>query len=72
MTDPDTPVSDDRADYVRRLIASRRPGLTEADLAEVAVPDPDALPASIGEQVMEVLDFMMTRMDRIERAVIPA
>ena len=33
--DPDAPARDDRADYVRGLVAALRPELTEADLAQL-------------------------------------
>jgi hypothetical protein len=61
----------DRAAYVRRLILARCPELSEADLAALgdAAPDPDALPPTIGEQILDVIGHMMDRLDRIERAV---
>jgi len=57
---------DDRAAYVRSLIASRCPELSTDDLALLGEPDPDAIPASIGVQILEVLDRLMDRMDRME------
>lgn len=64
------PEADDRAAYVRALIAARAPEISAADLALLGdAPDPDTLPASIGQQILEVLDHMMTRMDALERAV---
>jgi hypothetical protein len=60
----------DRGDYARRLIAARAPEVGPAELAALgAAPDPDLLPASIGERILEVLDHMMTRMERLEAAV---
>jgi hypothetical protein len=62
---------DDRLEYARRLIASRCPELDPADLAALAeaAPDPNALPGSISEQILDAIGHMMDRLDRIERAV---
>jgi hypothetical protein len=63
----------DRADYVQRLIAARIPELGLADLATLgAAPDSDALPGSIGLQILEVVEALADRMDGLERAVRPA
>ncbi len=60
----------DRAAYARALIASRCPELDPADLAALGdAPDPDMLPATIGVQIMEVLERMADRMDAFERVV---
>jgi hypothetical protein len=37
-----------------------------------AAPDPDALPAPIGEQILDVIGHMADRLDRLESAVSPA
>lgn len=68
MTAPS--VSDDR-DRIVRLIMARCPELTDADLAMLAeaAADPDMLPASIGVQIMTVLERMADRMDAFERVV---
>ena len=47
--------------------------LTDNDLALLSVGkfadrDPDTLPASIGEDILDVLAHMMDRMDKIERS----
>ena len=69
-THPHAPQDIDRVSYVRTLVAHRCPELSEADLAMSAEPDQgDTLPSSIGAQIVEILDHMMTRMDRIEKAV---
>jgi hypothetical protein len=62
---------DDRAAYVRALIASRCPELGPADLATLAVrPDPDAgIPPEIADQIMDVLLAFEARLERIENAV---
>lgn len=71
MTDPTPAPDDDRAAYVRCLIASRCPELGPSDLAMLteATPDPDMLPARIGVQIMAVLERMADRMDAFEKAV---
>jgi hypothetical protein len=67
MTDPS--VSYDR-DRIMRLIMARCPELSDAARAALgAAPDPDALPATIGQQILDAISFMMDRLDRIERAV---
>jgi hypothetical protein len=62
-------MTDDRAEYVRRLIAARVPELTEAEITEAFTPPPDAdaIPGHIGLQIMEVLDRMSDRMEGFER-----
>ena len=41
------------------LIMARCPELTEADLAQLAAPDPDdRLSASIGEQILDVISHV--------------
>jgi hypothetical protein len=69
MTAPTPAGEDDRAAYVRALIASRCPELGPSDLAMLAEADPHALPGSIGVQIMEVLERMADRMDAFERVV---
>jgi hypothetical protein len=57
-------------DRVMRLIRARCVDvLTDADLALLgdAAPDPDALPASIGAQILEVVERMADRLDAFER-----
>ena len=60
-------MTDERLEYVRRLIAARIPELSE-DLALLALPDDpeEMLPASILQQVVEILDRMTARQDQIE------
>jgi hypothetical protein len=67
MTDQTDAPETDRERIVR-LIRARCPELSDADLATLAAaPDPDALPAKIGEQILEVLSHLMDRMDGLER-----
>ena len=80
MTDPDAPdhadaqicalpPEADRAAYVRALIASRCPELSDSDLTLLhAPPDPDTLPGSIGEAILEVCERMADRLDALESA----
>jgi hypothetical protein len=60
-------------DDIRRLIAARVPELDPADIADAfgvtAQPDPDSVPAEIVAEVLEVVDHLMNRMDRLEEAV---
>ena len=66
--DPDA----ERADFVRRLIAARAPEVTPRDIAMLAgeaEPDPDAIPASITDKIMDILLMFEDRLERIERAV---
>jgi hypothetical protein len=55
----------DPADYARRLIAARCPELDPSDLALIgaAAPDPDALPASVGMEILQVVEAMADRLD---------
>jgi hypothetical protein len=68
-----TGVSDnDDHDRVMRIIPARCGDvLTDADLALFASmeSEPDTLPVAIGEQIMEVLDHMMDRLDRMADVV---
>ena len=76
-----TKISDsDNLDRVLRIIRARCGDvLSDADLAALAetasfqavLPVASRVEREIGEQIMEVLDAMMTRMDAIERAVSP-
>src|SRR5208282_5139483 len=71
MPDPSGPApDDDRSDYARRVVAARCPELSDADLASLvgAPPDPDAIPAAVGEQIMDLLDRMADRLEAVERA----
>jgi hypothetical protein len=68
MTDPSE--ADDRAAYVINLARHRCPELSETDLAALAKPvSAETLPAEIGEQIMDVLNAMMDRLDRLAEAV---
>ncbi len=67
---PADPAPESDRDRVLSLIRARCPELSEDDLALLApAPDPDALPAAIGEQILDVLDHLMTRMENLEAAV---
>ncbi len=61
-------MTDDRLNYIRALIGHRCPELGPDDLALLAPPeDPEEmLPASILQQVVEILDRMTARQDQIE------
>jgi hypothetical protein len=74
MTDIDATNEDDRVDYVRRLVAARIPELSETDPAQLgdAESDPDdRLPASIAEQILQIVEMLVDRMDALEAAVSP-
>jgi hypothetical protein len=65
-------MTDDRLSYLIDMIRHRVPEATEADLALLAPPpDPDMLPASILQQVVEVIDKMAARQDRFEAQLAP-
>jgi hypothetical protein len=76
---PMTP-DDDRLAYVVDLIRHRCPELSEAEVAKFlagfnSAPDDDReemLPASIVGQIMQVLDRMIERQDRMEAQLAPA
>jgi hypothetical protein len=62
-------MTDDRAAYVRNLIAVRCPEIEPDDFALITQPatpttEPD-LPPEIGEQILDVLAEMGDRLDRI-------
>jgi hypothetical protein len=57
-----------RAAYARRLILARCPELTDADLAALAQPEADTLAVEVGEQILEVLEALETRMTELEFA----
>jgi hypothetical protein len=69
----DTPASDDRDRILRLIMARCGDVLTEADLlaALADAPDPDALPGSIGEQILDVIGHLADRMDRLENRLLP-
>ena len=54
-------MDDDRADYLRRLIAARIPELIDGDLAAIAEPD---LPVEIADMVCDVLAQISTRLSQ--------
>jgi hypothetical protein len=65
-------MTDERADYLMRLIRCRVPEATEADLAAISqhnLAEDETLPTAVGEQILEVLDLMMARLDRLEEKV---
>ena len=62
-----------RADYVLNLIAARcGDEITDEDLALLAERDEpveDTIPLEVGAQILEIVDQLMTRMDRLEASV---
>jgi hypothetical protein len=65
-------MTDDRADYIRCLIAVRCPELGPDDLALITqhapTTEPD-LPPEIGRDLMLVLEAMEAKLDRLGEAV---
>jgi hypothetical protein len=70
-------MTDDRAAYIRALIAHRCPEIEPEDLAALAdtasteaiAPPAEMLPVEIGERIVEVLDLMMGRLDEIAETI---
>ena len=59
----------DRAEYVRCLIRHRCPEISERDIGLLGVvPDLDAIPSHIADQICDVISHMADRLDRLERA----
>jgi hypothetical protein len=67
------PDEDDRAAYVRSLIAARCPEIDLDDLPALThasmEPSAETLPVEITEQVLDVVDHMMDRLDTLEARV---
>ena len=63
-------VEDDRAGYVRRLLAARLPELTDADIVSLAQPDFDTgVPAEISDKIADVIEAMEVRLSGLEQVV---
>jgi hypothetical protein len=65
--------TDDR-DRVLRLIMARCPELSDRDLALLvaAAPDPDAIPSSVADKILDVVLALEDRMTALEEPVRPA
>jgi hypothetical protein len=59
---------DDRAAYVRALIAHRCPELTDADLAFTTI-TPDDLPLEVADKIGEVLDLLERKLESLESLI---
>lgn len=58
--------------YVLDLIAARCPEITADDLAVLSQPDEplaEQIPLEVGAQILEVVDHLMARMERLEAKV---
>ena len=68
---------DERAAYIRALVAHRCPEIGQEDFAALAdtasteaiAPPTEMLPVEIGERIVEVLDLMMGRLDEIAETI---
>jgi hypothetical protein len=71
MTDPSDPSQrDDRAAYIRALIAHRCPELSADEVAEAFAPV-DELPAGITDQVLDVIAALADRLEVLEASHAP-
>ena len=66
-------MNDDRAVYVRQLIAARAPELSVDEVIEAFTPDDDAdrLPLAITEDVLNVIAALAARLDAMEGRLTP-
>jgi hypothetical protein len=68
------PDEDDRAAYVRALLAHRCPELGPADLALIGTihpggPSAEMLPVEIGEQIMDAIAAVDAKLDAMTEAI---